>query len=195
MTPRISVRRLRTVACTLAGRAVLGRRGVSMGAAVRLVGWPSIRLHAGSVITIDARAALVSARTANPLYLDQPVHLRTLTPTAEIHIGPDVGVSGSTIASARRVEIGARTMVGRGCLIMDTNFHPLTAEARRYAALPETRAEDEVVIGADVFIGARVIVLPGARVGDRAIIGAGSVIRGTVPADSVVAGNPWVRIK
>ena len=40
-----------------------------------------------------------------------------------------------------------------------------------------------------------VIVLPGARVGDRAIIGAGSVIRGTVPADAVVAGNPWVRIK
>jgi len=47
-----------------------------------------------------------------------------------------------------------------------------------------------VVIGANVWIGARAIVLKGVTIGDASVIGAGSVIIRDVPAFAVVAGNP-----
>ena len=41
-----------------------------------------------------------------------------------------------------------------------------------------------------MFIGARSIILKGVTIGDRAVIGAGSVVSKDVPADCIVAGNP-----
>lgn len=52
---------------------------------------------------------------------------------------------------------------------------------------PDTR---DTVIGNDVWIGFGALVLPGARIGNGAIIGAGSVVRGEVPDYAVVTGNP-----
>ena len=49
-----------------------------------------------------------------------------------------------------------------------------------------------VDIGQRVYIGAKSIVLPGVRIGDDAIVGAGSVVTHDVPARTVVAGNPAV---
>ena len=50
--------------------------------------------------------------------------------------------------------------------------------------------EKPVVIGNDVWIGARVIILPGVRVGNGAIIGAGAVVTHDVPDYAIVGGNP-----
>jgi len=47
-----------------------------------------------------------------------------------------------------------------------------------------------VVIGDRVFVGVGAIILPGTRVGDDSIIGAGAVVRGDIPAGSMVVGNP-----
>lgn len=47
-----------------------------------------------------------------------------------------------------------------------------------------------IVINEDVFIGARVSLLPGTVIGRGSIIGAGSVVRGEIPAGSIVVGNP-----
>ena len=49
---------------------------------------------------------------------------------------------------------------------------------------------DKVRIGRDVFIGTHAVILAGTTIGDGAIIGAGSVVRGEVPAHTVWAGNP-----
>lgn len=48
----------------------------------------------------------------------------------------------------------------------------------------------KIVIGNQVFIGANVTVLPGVTIGDRAVIGAGSVVTRDVPAGMVACGNP-----
>lgn len=47
-----------------------------------------------------------------------------------------------------------------------------------------------IVIGNDVWIGTRSIILPGVNVGDHAIIGAGSVVTKDVPCWAIVGGNP-----
>jgi acetyltransferase-like isoleucine patch superfamily enzyme len=46
------------------------------------------------------------------------------------------------------------------------------------------------VVGNDVWIGMRAIVLSGVTIGDGAVVGAGAVVDSTVPAYAVVAGNP-----
>ena len=45
-------------------------------------------------------------------------------------------------------------------------------------------------IGNDVFIGLGAIIMPGVRIGDNCIVGAGSVVTKSIPSGSVVAGNP-----
>ncbi len=52
----------------------------------------------------------------------------------------------------------------------------------------------DVRIGKNCFIGNRAILMPGTVIGDNVIVGAGAVVRGRVPADSMVIGNPHVII-
>jgi len=52
---------------------------------------------------------------------------------------------------------------------------------------PDTR---NTIIGHDVWLGYNALILPGARVGNGVIIGAGAVVRGTIPDYSIVTGNP-----
>jgi acetyltransferase-like isoleucine patch superfamily enzyme len=47
-----------------------------------------------------------------------------------------------------------------------------------------------IVIGEWAFIGARALILPGVKIGARAIVGAGSVVRKDVLPGQIVAGNP-----
>ena len=58
---------------------------------------------------------------------------------------------------------------------------------RREAFQPDTR---DTVIGHDVWLGHGALVLPGARIGNGVFVGAGAVVRGTVPDYAVVTGNP-----
>ena len=48
----------------------------------------------------------------------------------------------------------------------------------------------QITIGEDVFVGARAFIMPGIRVGDRAVVGACSLVTKDIAADVVVAGNP-----
>ena len=82
------------------------------------------------------------------------------------------------------VRIGARTLIGPAVQIY-TPLHPLDAVARRIEEYGKP-----VVIGTDVWIGGGAIILPGIHIGDRAVIGAGSVVTRDVPSDSFAAGNP-----
>ncbi len=103
-----------------------------------------------------------------------------------IFIGSDfTGNHNLTILDIREVRIGDHVMVGPHTLIT-TVSHPLSARERReYLAWAKP-----VAIGDDVWIGGNVTILPGVTIGDRAVIGAGSVVTEDIPADSVAVGAP-----
>ena len=50
--------------------------------------------------------------------------------------------------------------------------------------------ERPVVIGSNVWIGTRCIILPGVHIGDNVVVGAGSVVTRDIPSGVVAAGNP-----
>lgn len=61
--------------------------------------------------------------------------------------------------------------------------------------VPDLEITKPIVIGNDVFIGIRTILMPGVTVGNRCIIAAGSIVTKNVPDNSVVAGAPAKVIK
>ena len=83
-----------------------------------------------------------------------------------------------------RVRIGSFTLFGPAVQIY-TPMHPLDAALRRREEFGKP-----VAIGSDVWVGGGAIILPGVRIGSRAVIGAGSVVTRDVPADVFAAGNP-----
>jgi acetyltransferase-like isoleucine patch superfamily enzyme len=66
--------------------------------------------------------------------------------------------------------------------------------AFRLVGIPEAEKhrliKRPVRIGNNCFIGAKAIIMPGAVIGDDCIIGSGAVVRGHIPAGSIVSGNP-----
>ena len=83
-----------------------------------------------------------------------------------------------------RVRIGSFTLFGPAVQIY-TPMHPWDAEQRRRQEYGKP-----VDIGSDVWVGGGAIILPGVRIGARAVIGAGSVVTRDVPDDVFAAGNP-----
>lgn len=90
------------------------------------------------------------------------------------------------------ITIGDRVMLGPNVSLY-TATHPLEAGVRNYGAKPEFGKP--ITIGDDVWIGGGSTIVPGVRVGDRAVIAAGAVVTKDVPPDTVVGGNPAKVIK
>lgn len=89
------------------------------------------------------------------------------------------------VLDVAQVTIGDNTLIGPGVQIL-TATHPLDAAERRSGL----EAAKPISIGTDVWIGGGAILCPGVSIGDRSVIGAGSVVTRDVPPDVVVAGNP-----
>lgn len=90
--------------------------------------------------------------------------------------------SGVEIQSVVGVTIGSGCLLGDEVVIQDTSFHEVDEGAAPKVA--------PVVIGDNVWIARRAIILPGVTIGDHAVIGAGSIVTRSVGPKTVVAGNP-----
>ena len=90
-----------------------------------------------------------------------------------------------TILDCNKVHIGYHVMIGPNVQIY-TAAHDLQAEAR----IQGWEVAKSIVIEDNVWIGGGAILLPGVRIGRNAVVGAGAVVTRSVPANTVVAGNP-----
>ena len=105
----------------------------------------------------------------------------------EIKIGDNSGIGVDCMLSGKII-IGKNVMMAQQC-IMYSYSH---AFDRLDIPMCEQGFEEEtpLIIGDDVWIGARVIILPGVKIGNHAILGAGAVVTKDVPDYAVVGGSP-----
>lgn len=172
-------------------RMILKSHGVVFGKNIQI---PSkvLWLIRGGRITIGDNFYLSSGNGVNPIAsnLQADVYVE---PGAALTIGNNVGMSSTRLWIHESVRIGNNVKIGGCVLITDTDAHPMDYMARRSSN--EGTKSAPVVIEDDVWVGAHCIILKGVTIGARSIIGAGSVVTKSIPADCVAAGNPCRVIK
>lgn len=159
---------------------------------VKVFGYPRIS-NEGKIILSEG----VELHSTNAYYVTSGFVPNCLLKTyhgAEINIGKNVQLNGTTIISAKKVVIGDNTLLGSNCIIMDTNIHPTDPFFRREVVSKHTSSK-EIIIGKNVWLGVNVIIMKGVHIGDNSIIGAGSVLTCDVAKNSIFAGNPAKLVK
>lgn len=174
---------------------VLKGYGVKLSSDTIFYGLPIISLASKSKIEIGARSVICSDPEMTAMGVNHPVVLRTLRENACLFIGSDTGISGATICAADSVQIGNECLIGANVTIVDTDFHPIDSNNRRYNTDWGKIESSPVVIEDNVFVGAGALILKGVRIGKNSVVGAGSVVTKNIPENSIVAGNPAKAIR
>ncbi|MFE4350597.1 acyltransferase [Peribacillus butanolivorans] len=110
----------------------------------------------------------------------------------KIVIGNNSGI-GVNCTLDGPVTIGNDVMIGPNVEIYTRNHRHDRIDVPMNSQGDETYKE--VIIGNDVWIGSRVIILPGVTIGNGAILGAASVISKNVEPYTIVVGNPARKVK
>lgn len=104
-----------------------------------------------------------------------------------VRIGANCAINHDVLIVARRgIEIADGVVLSARAMLIDVGLDPNTfaePDDRKYVEAP-------IRIGRGAWIGAGAIILPGVTVGERSVIGAGSVVTRDVPPLSVAVGNP-----
>jgi acetyltransferase-like isoleucine patch superfamily enzyme len=162
------------------GRAVLNarwalRRADSVGARVRLRGRPAVTNNGRMVIGPNVQ--LVSTIATLELVTE---------PDGLLEVGERTLVNfGCSLVATELVRIGARCHIGPHSMLLDNQYHRVEPERRL-----ERPPSEPIIVGDNVWIGARSILLPGVTVGNDSCIGAGSVVTSDVAPRTLVAGVP-----
>jgi acetyltransferase-like isoleucine patch superfamily enzyme len=131
-------------------------------------------LHGGGEVFIRGRLALRARVARCEIGADRG---------GRLEIGSRVFINqGASVVAAEYIEIGDDCRIGDFAAVYDSNYHALEP-GRPLSPAP-------VVIGRNVWLGRQAIVLPGSRLGDHVVVGAGAVVTGEIPDRVLVAGNP-----
>jgi maltose O-acetyltransferase len=151
------------------------RKATSIGKYVKLVGQMRV-VNQGRLIVED-RVLFNSYLGTSQLVVKEG---------AELTIGRGAFVNyGADFCALKRITIGEECRIGTYCIIMDSDFHEIELERRQQRPAPA-----EVVLEPHTWIGNRVTILKGVRIGYGSVVAAGSVVTRSVPRMSVVGGVP-----
>ncbi len=150
-------------------------RNIRLGRNVSLMPWVDLkvreqgRIELGDDVVLDTCARLVAAREGAVILGDRvQIAMSTIVNAGDLVVfGRDSGIAahGNVIASEHRLD-------GR-CAFMESGY-----------------IRKPVLVGEGVWIAAGCMLRPGARIGDRTVIGAHSVVEGDIPAGAIAMGQP-----
>ena len=102
------------------------------------------------------------------------------------HFGNDVYANFNlTMVDDTHIYVGDNTMFGPN-VVLATAGHPILPQLRELGY----QFNAPIHIGKNCWLGAGVIVLPGVKIGENTVIGAGSVVTKDMPSNVVAVGNP-----
>jgi galactoside O-acetyltransferase len=133
-------------------------------------------------------------------------HLAVETREGRISVGDRTFLGSGVLSCAEGIHIGDDVMIAWNFTIMDHDSHSLHWDERKTDVLDAWRGLREgnltkyknwstvkraaITIGNKAWIGTGVTILKGVRIGERAVVAAGSVVTRDVPDGHIVAGNP-----
>jgi acetyltransferase-like isoleucine patch superfamily enzyme len=168
------------------------------------IAWCRLRVH-GYRLTgargIDPKCLIgKGARIERPWLLELGSHC-VLQRDVWLNIGADTARlelgAYTFLGRGVEIEVSTRVVIGRGGLIAPGVF---ITDHNHSTALGKPMFEQpciagSVLIGDDVWIGVNAVILPGVEIGDGAVVAAGAVVNGNVPAQAIVGGVPAKFIK
>lgn len=102
--------------------------------------------------------------------------------SAQLKLGSGYFNGFVQVVCAKKIEIGNNVAIARDVIIRDTDAHQIVDSKHQM--------KQEVIIGDNVWIGTRAIIMKGVHIGDGAVVAAGAIVTKDVPANAIVAGVP-----
>jgi len=131
----------------------------------------------GDNVTLDGRSNIFFAAR----FCERPT----------LRIGDNTGFGHECAFSiGKEIRIGNYCRFASNIAIFDSSGHPSEPMARMKGEPPAADDVKPVIIGNNVWVGTGCIIYPGVTIGDNSIVSAGAVVMSSVPANTVVAGNP-----
>lgn len=136
-----------------------------------------------TIIRLDKNATL-KVRNKFSLYYDCDL---IILEDGILELGSGFFNSNVKIRCKSNIKIGENVVISHDVTIMDTDSHRIEYEGYQMTK--------PIIIGNNVWIGSRAMILKGVNIGDGAIISAGAIVTEDIPANCVVAGVPAKVIK
>lgn len=189
---------IQKISCEIVATAMVIKcilnKNIVMGHHVLFRGWPIINTENSGSIRIGNNVKIDSKNRGYHINMHSPTKIFADRPGALVEIGDETCIHGSCLHAHKLIRIGKRCLIAANCQLFDDSGHQASfrdVENRRFSeGVPKA-----IVVEDYVWIGANCIILPGTHIGYGSIIGAGSVVSGTIPPMVIAAGNPAVVIK
>jgi acetyltransferase-like isoleucine patch superfamily enzyme len=149
-------------------------------------GWLKVGLHDFGLTSQDDRT-LINLRPTSRMIVQGRLKIGrgcriVVSDNATLNIGDGTYITGlSNIICTKRIDIGEHTAISWGVQFLDSDFHSINGKEP---------INTGISIGSHVLIGSNVTILKNVTIGDGCVIGANSVVRESVPAGTMVMGNP-----
>jgi serine acetyltransferase len=151
-------------------------RGLTLGRSVVFKRGVEVSICQGGTLAIGDNA-----------FFHSNVWILLTKPQPKVRIGGWVHIGRDTIIAAKnRIEIGDYTVIAPRCYFVDHEHGFASSDV----ILNQQSVLKEIHVGRDCYFGANTVVTAGVRIGDGAIIGAGSVVTRDIPEYEVWAGSP-----